>query len=249
MPALRWRLANAVSIAAWRTASQPVGSAVELVLVDGTEAEFDAEAGGGGFRRERASRRELRAGIEDPADGEREDEIPAAVAVGSDEPVETDFARRAQRRRDRAVRQGADDADRLLVGRDDRAAVQERLEASDPLARPVGNVQKRALLDLAALAEALAQEDGGGRVAVGDRFDIHGQTIRKSNETYNTIIPIYMATNWAAQSIILPKNQSLARPGNREAPLSRHAAGCDRHLARSWQKGPEDRAQRTDNRF
>ena len=98
---------------------QPVESAVELLLVDGTEAELGPEAGAGGLRRERARRRELRAGIEDPADGEREDEIPAPVALRSDEPIEADLARRAERRGDMTVRQGTDDADRLLVARND----------------------------------------------------------------------------------------------------------------------------------
>jgi hypothetical protein len=110
---------------------------------------------------ERARSRELRAGIEDPADGERQDEVPAAVARRSDQPIEADLARRGERCGGGAMRQGADDADRRLVARDDCAAFQQRLEAGDMLARPVGQVQERALLDLAALAVALAQEDGG----------------------------------------------------------------------------------------
>ena len=57
------------------------------------------------------------------------------------------------------------------------AAFEQCLEAGDPLVRPVGEVQERALLDLASLAEALAQQDGRGRVAIGDGFDIHGNII------------------------------------------------------------------------
>ena len=106
------------------------------------------------------------------------------------------------------VRQGTDDADRLLVGRDDRAALQERLEAGDPLARPVGNVQQGALLDLAALAVALAQEDGRGRVAVGDGFDVHGQMLSQDTSYCNIKSRIYMATNWAEQNKMLLKYQS-----------------------------------------
>src|SRR5271157_2776754 len=60
------------------------------------------------------------------------------------------------------VRQGANDADRLLLARDDRAALEQRLEAGDPLAGPVRQVEQRALPDLPAFAIALAQEDGGG---------------------------------------------------------------------------------------
>ena len=74
-----------------------------------------------------------------------------------DQPVETDPARRAQRRGHVPVRQGANDADRLLLARDDRAALEQRLEAADPLAGPVRQVEQRALLDLPAFAIALAQ--------------------------------------------------------------------------------------------
>ena len=140
---------------------QPVEGTIKFLLVDGPQAELGAEAGGGGLWRERARSRELRAGIEDAADGERQDEVPTAVARGSDKPIKADLACRGERCRDGAMRQGADDADRRLVARDDCAAFQQRLKAGDMLARPVGQVQERALLDLAALTVALAQEDGG----------------------------------------------------------------------------------------
>ena len=45
---------------------------------------------------------------------------------------------------------------------DDGAAFEQCLEAGDPLVRPIGEVQQGALLDLARLAIALAQQDGRG---------------------------------------------------------------------------------------
>src|SRR6187431_1013239 len=39
---------------------------------------------------------------------------------------------------------------------------------------PVGQIADGAFTNLAVLTVALAQEDGGGRVPVGDGFDIHG---------------------------------------------------------------------------
>ena len=57
------------------------------------------------------------------------------------------------------------------------AAFEQCLEAGDPLVRPVGEVQQRALLDLARLAVALAQQNRRGRMAIGNRFDIHGNII------------------------------------------------------------------------
>src|SRR5205807_8858198 len=55
---------------------------------------------------------------------------------------------------------------------------------------PVGEVQQRALLDLASLAVALAQQDGRGRVAIGDRFDIHGSMIATASRLTIKIYPI-----------------------------------------------------------
>jgi len=75
------------------------------------------------------------------------------------------------------MRQRADDGNGILVLGNNGAAFEQCLEAGDPLVRPVGEVQERALLDLASLAVALAQQDGRGRVAIGDGFDIHGNII------------------------------------------------------------------------
>jgi hypothetical protein len=78
------------------------------------------------------------------------------------------------------MRQGADDGNGILVLGNNGAAFEQCLEADDPLVRPVGEVQERALLDLASLAVALAQQDGRGRGAIGDGFDIHGNIIAMS---------------------------------------------------------------------
>jgi hypothetical protein len=47
-------------------------------------------------------------------------------------------------------------------------------QALDMGGGPVGEVAEGAFADLPVLAVALAQEDGGGRVAVRDGVDIHG---------------------------------------------------------------------------
>jgi hypothetical protein len=59
------------------------------------------------------------------------------------------------------MRQRADDGNGILVLGNDGAAFEQGLEAGDPLVRPVGEVQERALFDLAGLAVALAQHDHG----------------------------------------------------------------------------------------
>src|SRR6266403_369661 len=173
---------------------QPVECAIELVLVDHPETELLAKAGGRRVRRQRPGGGKLGTGSEDAVDHQGQDEVAAAVAVWAEQPIEADLARRAERRVDMTMRQRADDGDGILVLGNDGAAFEQRLEAGDPLVRPVGEVQQRALLDLASLAVALAQQDGRRRVAVGDVFDIHGNVIADSSRSSNQNTLYYMAT-------------------------------------------------------
>ena len=156
---------------------QPVECTIELVLIDQPESELLAKAGSRGVRRQRPGGGKLGAGIEDAADDQGQDEVAAAVAVRAEQPIEADLARGAKRRVDMTMRQRADNGDGILVLGDNGAAFQQCLEAGDPLVRPVGEVQQGALLDLASLAVAFAQQDGRGRIAIGDGFDIHGNII------------------------------------------------------------------------
>ncbi len=173
---------------------QPVEGGVELVLVDGRQAERDAQAGGGGRRIERLGRGQLRDRADQAYDDHGDDEIAAAIAGRSQHPVEADPAQRAERRRDVAVRQRPFDGDGGLARRPDGAALEQRPQSLDPLTRPVAEVEQGPLLDLVTLAIALAQEDGRRRAAVGDRLDIHGRSYRPGPNRCNHKINIYMAT-------------------------------------------------------
>src|SRR5262249_17298639 len=55
-------------------------------------------------------------------------------------------------------------------------ALQERAKTFDQLGGPGGEIGQGALSDPAILAKALAQQDGRGRAAIGDRFNVHGAT-------------------------------------------------------------------------
>src|ERR1700758_697875 len=116
-------------------------------------------------------------GIEDAADHQGQDEVAAAVAVRAEQQIEADLARCAEGLVDMTMRQRAGDGNAVRFLGNNGAAFEQFPEAGDPLVRPVGEVQERALLDLASLAVALAQQDGRGRVAIGDGFDIHGNII------------------------------------------------------------------------
>ena len=173
---------------------QPVQRGVEFVLVDIAEAEHLAEAGGGGGGRQRPRGGEFRCGLEDPADQQGEHEVPVAIAVGAEDAVETDLAGGAECRGDVAVRQAADDGEGVSLGGDDGAALEHAAQPFDVSGRPVRQVAQSALTDLATLAIALAQQDGRGRVPVGNGFDIHDQAWSYPAAAYKSQDLDYMAT-------------------------------------------------------
>ena len=157
------------------TLQQPVQRGVEFVLVDLAEAEHLAEARGGGCGGQRTGGGELGCGFEDPTDQQRKHEIAAAIAVGAEDTVKADPAGGAESGGDVAVRQAADDGEGVALGGDDGAAFEHAAQTFDVGRRPVGEVAEGTFTDLAVLAVALAQENGRGRVPVGDGFDIHGE--------------------------------------------------------------------------
>ena len=57
---------------------------------------------------------------------------------------------------------------------DGGALLGQNAKTLDQFGGPLGEVGKSAFLDLAVLAVGRTREDGGGRVTVGDSFDIHG---------------------------------------------------------------------------
>src|ERR1700751_5986886 len=95
-----------------------------------------------------------------------------------------------------AVGQRAFDDDCILAGRQCGATLEQGAQAFDDLRRPVTEVEQGPLLDLAVDAIALAQQDGGRGIAVGNGLDVHGYLYRESMNisTYN--LAIYMATFW-----------------------------------------------------
>jgi hypothetical protein len=141
---------------------QPVKRGVEFVVIDIAETERFAEAGGRGGGRESPCRGQFRDGIEDAADQHCQGEVAAAIAVRAEDTLEADLAGDADRRRDVAVRQAADDGEGVAPGGNDGATLEHAAQALDRGGRPVREVAEGAFTDLAVLAVALAQQDGGG---------------------------------------------------------------------------------------
>ena len=117
--------------------------------------------------------------------------VAAFEAGATQHAVQSDGAQRAQHSRYGAVRQAAAHDDRLSVGGDRCAALEQGAQPFDELGRPIGQVGEGAFFDLAGVAIALAQEDRGRRCAIGDRFDIHGFMIPQSRH-YQKHISTYL---------------------------------------------------------
>jgi hypothetical protein len=88
--------------------------------------------------------------------------------------------------------QAAGDGDGVLLGGDD-GALEHTTPAFDVSRGPVGEVAKRAFADLALVAIALAQQDGGWRVRVRDGFDIHAANGSRSGSGVQVTSAFYMA--------------------------------------------------------
>ena len=73
-------------------------------------------------------------------------------------------------------------------------AAEGALEGLDAGGVPVGEIGEGALVDLAVLAEGLAEEDGGRGGAVGDGLDVHGYNISRFMLLSSISIYIYMGT-------------------------------------------------------
>ena len=86
--------------------------------------------------------------------------------------IETDLPGGGERRHDMAVRERAADFKAPLAGRHQPVATQHGPQRLDLLGWPVGEIGQGTVQDLAVLAIALAQKDGGGRAPVGDGGDI-----------------------------------------------------------------------------
>ena len=104
----------------------------------------------------------------------------AFAAEGSREQLlQPEVTQGAKHRSDVAVREGADDLKGLLGGHQG-LAFEHLAQHRDLRGRPVGEIGQGALVNLVAFPNRLAQQDGGGGVAVGDGVHIHGPMIAQS---------------------------------------------------------------------
>ena len=96
-----------------------------------------------------------------------------------EEAIETQLVQSAEDGGDVAVRARADDIEGLRQrGAEGGRALQDGAQGVDLGGGPMGEIGDGAVVDFAVFAEALAQEDRGWGVAIGDDGDVHVDIIR-----------------------------------------------------------------------
>ena len=156
-----------------KTLKQPVHGGVKIVLVDLPERQRLGQRVARGVRRQAPGGRQLGTRIENAGDDHRQHASALGRVRAGDRTVQAQFAQRPEHGGDMAVRKGALDVEGVLAP-DQGLVSQHPPQGVDFLRGPLGEVGQGAFLDFAVFAPALAQENSGRRVSVGDRFDIHG---------------------------------------------------------------------------
>ena len=152
---------------------EPVHRGVQLLRVDGAEVEHLAERGDGAFGRQSAGGGELRLRVDDAGDEQCEDEVAEAAGTAGEDGRQSELADGGEHGGDVAVWE-ASEAGEGVIGTDESLAAEGAAQGVDGDVGELGEVGEGSLLDAAAVAEGLSEEDGGGRGAVGDALDIHG---------------------------------------------------------------------------
>lgn len=158
---------------------EPVEGGVELLDLGVGDAEFARQAG----VVPSAGRRELRTGMDQALCDHPHHQAPLPARLGGKDGVESELAHGSEDRHHVAVRQSADDVEGV-IDTDEGLALEEAAEGLDLVLRPVGQVGEGLLDDAAVLALALAEEDGGRGVAVGDGLDVHGNHYTSDVNTF-----------------------------------------------------------------
>ena len=155
------------------TLDEPVHRGVQLLGVDGAEVEHfpRVETALSGFRARAGGQLRLR--VDDAGDEQCEDEVAEASGASGEQGGDCELADGGEHGGDVAVGEAAE-AGEGVVGADESLAAEDAAQGVDGGGGELGEVGEGSLLDAAAVAEGLSEEDGGRRGAVGNALDIHG---------------------------------------------------------------------------
>ena len=171
----------------------PIHRLIQRVLVGVAHAEIRGQRGGV----PPAGRGQLAVGLEDPGHDHGDDELALPRGARRDERVEAQPLHGEPDRLHVAVVGGGDDLEQRVGGREGLIAEHSAQEVN-LLGRPLGQIGQGAVLDRAALAVALPQQNGRGRAAIRHDGDIHANTSTPIIRFCQAIIcphqPSYMST-------------------------------------------------------
>ena len=144
---------------------------------------------------------ELGCRIEDAVDDHGDDEVALAAGEGVEDGIELEEAQATKDSSDMAMREGTGDGEgsrqresRRRNKTGNSGAFEDKAEGFDLLRGPMREVGDGAVFDFAVEAEGFTEEDGGGRVAVGDGGHIHDHIIYTNPVYSKYIISSYMTT-------------------------------------------------------
>ena len=189
---------------------QPVHRRVQVVLVQRPQAQLLGEGVARGGLGQPPSGGEFGARFEDPGGDHRQHPVALGRALGVDEPVQGELAKRPEHCRDRAMGHRTHDVEGVVQARHRGAALEQGAQVLHERRRPPGQVCQGALAHLAVVAVGLAKQDGGRGGAVGDGFDIHGHLMIAISFIMSTYNPINTwLHNAGRKTTRTPSNQTL----------------------------------------
>ncbi len=140
---------------------EPVHGAIETVPVHLGMEDLAQSAHRRGLG-EAPGRGQRRGRLQDACDNHGQDLVASRRRLRIDQRLEAQLLDGCQHRADVTMGKGTDDVEGLLEAPHRGASPEQDAQSLDEGRRPLGEVGKGALLDLAVLAPSFAQEDGGG---------------------------------------------------------------------------------------
>ena len=115
--------------------------------------------------------------------------------------IQTDAMNGAEHGGDMSVGQGASDLD-WLPSRKEEFTAQDAAQGVDLSSRPGREIGEGTFVDLPAFAPGFAEQDGGWRVAVGDRLHVHGDMLSNTKHNGKNYSNNYMGTYFYSKNSV-----------------------------------------------